>query len=297
MQLSPTAIDDYLGSLSGESVYYCPNPGNPGDALIALATYRLLRKHGIAYQVFPFQKHLEYDLSGQVVVFGGGGSFDQFFNAAARFIEQIHRQARRLIVLPQTVAAHAALLQELGSNVEVLCREPVSYEYARQTVTRAQVLLVEDLAFTIDVREILAQKPVPSWNFMPRRRWIKKWIMLTLQQWRKALLDVPSGSRRVLNCFRGGGDVPDYPIPANNIDVSWLMARDVQPEPLAHQTVHRFLRYLSRFELINTNRLHAAVAAAGLGRRVNLHPNSHHKNRAVYDFSIKDRFPHVTWMG
>ena len=39
-----------------------------------------------------------------------------------------------------------------------------------------------------------------------------------------------------------------------------------------------------------------AIGGAVLGKRVRFHPNSYFKNRAVYEFSMLDRFPDVEWV-
>jgi exopolysaccharide biosynthesis predicted pyruvyltransferase EpsI len=85
-------------------------------------------------------------------------------------------------------------------------------------------------------------------------------------------------------------------VPADNIDVSALLGRAVHPESAVRVTAGRFLRFLSAFETIHTNRLHVAIAGALLGKTICMYPNRFYKNRAVYEFSLRDRFPNVTWM-
>jgi len=53
---------------------------------------------------------------------------------------------------------------------------------------------------------------------------------------------------------------------------------------------------LDLFDEVRTNRLHDAICAGLLGKRVKMYPNSYFKNRAVYEFSMRDRFPDVEWV-
>lgn len=44
---------------------------------------------------------------------------------------------------------------------------------------------------------------------------------------------------------------------------------------------------------VETDRLHVAIAASLLGKRVRIQNNSYGKNRAVYEFRLRDRFPNL----
>lgn len=55
-------------------VLYIPNPGNAGDALIAAATYQVLDDLGINYLIKRHKDDMESDVSGRVVIYGGGGN-------------------------------------------------------------------------------------------------------------------------------------------------------------------------------------------------------------------------------
>lgn len=44
--------------------------------------------------------------------------------------------------------------------------------------------------------------------------------------------------------------------------------------------------YISRYETINTNRLHVGIVGYLLDKQVNFYRNSYYKNEAVYDYLI-----------
>jgi exopolysaccharide biosynthesis predicted pyruvyltransferase EpsI len=290
-------VRDTARELTGRKVYYCPNPGNAGDALIAHATYNLLREHSLEYLIVPYQRAAERDLRDQIVVFGGGGSFNALFGAAARFVERFAPGARRLIVLPQTVASHEALLGSLGEHVTLFCRERVSFQHARAHARRARVQVAEDLVLSLDVAKELHGAAPLKWHLPRRRKWLRAELEFQWRRWRKARSDRGAGTEGVLNCFRGGLDRPDMIPPPDNIDASALLGRGVYPEAVAQATARRFLGFLAGFETINTNRLHVAIGGALMGKAVNMYPNTYYKNQAVFEFSLKDRFPRVRWMG
>jgi exopolysaccharide biosynthesis predicted pyruvyltransferase EpsI len=54
-----------------EKIYFLPNPGNAGDSLIAAATFQFFDKHSIVYEVVTNDN---FDSSGKIVAYGGGGN-------------------------------------------------------------------------------------------------------------------------------------------------------------------------------------------------------------------------------
>ncbi len=74
-------------------------------------------------------------------------------------------------------------------------------------------------------------------------------------------------------------------IPENNVDLSlkgWHYS-DVEP----------FFEEIARHEVIYTDRLHVGIAACLLGRELHLFPGSYFKSRAIFDSSIRGRFPNA----
>lgn len=101
--------------------------------------------------------------------------------------------------------------------------------------------------------------------------------------------DVPIVEREA-NLFRADAEQRNgRPIPSANFDLS---------DTGSHQSpVREFFDRIGRYEVINTDRLHIAIAGALLGRRVNLFPNSYGKNEAIYAASIAPHYPNVVFHG
>jgi len=123
---------------------------------------------------------------------------------------------------------------------------------------------------------------------------LKHYLAYTL----KSLLGHPYPSKPQsgeLNAFRIDVEKTDIPIPSDNVDVSALYELSSCEPKLAKLSTFRFLSHINAFETVNTNRLHVAIAAAKLGKKVNLYGNNYFKIRAIYEYSLKGKYANVTW--
>jgi exopolysaccharide biosynthesis predicted pyruvyltransferase EpsI len=91
----------------------------------------------------------------------------------------------------------------------------------------------------------------------------------------------------ILNAFRLDKESILATLPESNID---LTLKGYATKPL-----DELINTLQQYEEINTDRLHVAIGAALLGKRVKLFPNSYYKNKAVYDYSLT-RYPNVRFI-
>jgi len=286
---SVVSVEEFLQALPREELLYHPNRGNAGDALIAIATCQLFRRLGVRFRLMPTE---QFDGTGRVVLYGGGGNLVPMYSDAARFLRQ-HQSAKHVILLPHTVWGHEALLESLGQNVTIFCRELVSYEHVCRHALHAEVLLAEDLAIGLDLPA--ARYPTADLSRgsdVASRRIIEDWMFVARLELGRGLW----GDPQTLNAFRQDLERTAYRPPAPNYDVS-RVGHGCRSEQLAAYSSMRLLSVVDRFDRVNTNRLHVCIAAALLGKTVNLYPNSYYKCKAVYDFSLAARFPAVTWMG
>ena len=74
-------------------------------------------------------------------------------------------------------------------------------------------------------------------------------------------------------------------LPAHNRDVSEEADHMCGPE--------QFFAALEPYEVIQTDRLHVAIASALLGREVHFYPGGYFKNYSVFCASLKENFPNV----
>lgn len=305
-------ISDYLKATVGadDELYYRPNPGNAGDALMATATFAMLDSLGVNYtNVFENGDALSAknkEFSGKVLALGGGGNFNEGgYNAYAEIVAKWHRKVKRLIVLPHTVSGNEALLSSLGNNVDIICREQISYDHVKKHAGNANVYLAHDMAFSLDVPNMLSQRhnyPVmlakravcTALRLNARRNYPKAHFIL---QDRHDFAELRRNQNKdgVLNVFRVDIEKTDMAIPEGNIDLSLRFEYGLVSRPLIDYMTSQVFAYLNHFQTVRTNRLHISIAAALLGKTVALYPNNYYKIRSVYEQSLKHDFPNVVW--
>jgi exopolysaccharide biosynthesis predicted pyruvyltransferase EpsI len=82
---------------------------------------------------------------------------------------------------------------------------------------------------------------------------------------------------------------------ARDADLSRAFALGMRREAFITVSGACFLRFIARYDRVVTDRLHVAIGGALLGRDVTLAANRYFKNRAVYEHSLRDRFPRLRW--
>lgn len=286
-------IDELIISLKQEHIYFKPNPGNGGDALIAYAAYKLFQKHGIKYTIVNGHE----DLSDKVVIYNGGGNLVEYYKQCSDFIKKHKDSVRKLILFPHTISGHQELLSSLKDNVIIVCREQTSFSYIKTFPNIKTVYLIEDLVLSLDIKSELKKNSPTRLLFLVK---IRSLFVALLK--RKKNLGFFLKKRTIsdtLNAFREDVEQIDLNLPSDNLDITALINLDplMMDEKKVKITTKRIFNFINMFSVINTNRLHACITAAKLGKTVNFYDNSYHKNKSVYEFSLKDRFPNVVWKG
>lgn len=268
-------------------LYWCPNPGNAGDHLIAVATERLFRAHGIDARLISDPD--AFDSTGKIVCYGGGGNFVPSYHRARDFIARHHESADRFIVLPHTVSGNEELLGRLGPNTTIFCRELISLAHCQKHAPGVELLLGDDLAFALDLRNPASQVTAPSFWAAPRT-----YLYLQNRFWR--FCKATQGETR-LDAWRGDRERHPMRISDEQHDLSRLFALRKGPQLFDQRrlSAYFFLEAVKRFSSVHTDRLHVAIAGALLGKDVRLYGNSYYKNRAVYELSLR-RFPKVAFV-
>jgi len=289
-------IRQYLNSLPpNERVYYFGNPGNAGDALIASATYQLFHAAGIDYCNVDISE--PFDPAGKIMVYGGGGNLVEYYDMARKIILQYYPFVKKLVILPHTIHGNEDLLAGFRTNVDVICRERISYEHVKKHAPRANVLLMDDLAFNLDVANIpstpLLGKDGRVRSLMRRDLLLR--ILLPARHF--SIVALKPAEWRTLNAFRKDGESANRFPRRASIDVATLYAYGTNREEMAFYITRRILTILDRYRNIRTDRLHICIAAAKLGKQVEFFANNYYKCEAVYRFSMQGRFPNVRWMG
>jgi exopolysaccharide biosynthesis predicted pyruvyltransferase EpsI len=302
--MSELAVCEFLSTLpKSETVHYRANPGNAGDALIASGAYKLLEDAGLKFEMVDPNT---FDAKGKTVIYAGGGNLVGIYPEAREFFLRFHRNAGRLILLPHTVAGNEDLLEALGGNVTLFARERISYGHLRKYAEKAEVFIDHDLALHLDPDDFL-NRPIAG---LPkaivkklRYKYLDREISGTVPQprlmLRNSLFELRTtglGRTAVGNFFREDIEASGKGIPEGNADLSKIYEHGTRNRYLTDYTTSRLLRYIDKFPLVRTDRLHICIAAALLGKEVEFYPNSYFKCRAVYEYSLRSRFPRIKWL-
>ena len=254
--LDQSGLIDLLLSIKSDSIKYIPNPGNAGDSVIAYSTFQLFRQLNLNVSVYHRETHFAEE---DVLVYGGGGNLVPQYHDLEQFLIS-NRHVRKLIVLPHTVWGHQELISSLSSNVFIFAREKVSYDHLISNSRFPENhCMAHDMAFMM-----------------------------------KGLNAVNATSQLgALNAFRIDVEKTDIQLPENNIDLSVALATPhctSLPKQIL-QATRKMIYVIAHSSSVSTNRIHVAILASLLNKKTRLYPNSYFKNKAIYNFSIKGRFP------
>ncbi len=301
-------LPDFIQSLktNAEPLVFRPNMGNPGDALIAVSIMDMLEKYEIPYQ-FLSPLTPQINLKNKCLLINGGAILTDYYSYDYTRLKSITLNAKKVIILPQTISSYADLLNSIASKSTILTREKISYQFVHQTTPQAKLILSEDAVFFLNTTKTLhASKKFPWQALMtisifhwPFEKIVKymPWLLKSIKQKIRAPKDETATLQHRLNFFRNDKEKTTVKIPPTNRAYS-----GVGPIAFAHPQLIRhlagdYLRYLNAFSEIHTNRLHAAIPAALLGKKVYFYDNASHKCLNVYNHSMHGKFSNVTWMG
>jgi exopolysaccharide biosynthesis predicted pyruvyltransferase EpsI len=290
-----------------EPIHYFPNPGNGGDSLISYATFQQFDRWKIPYEIVTSPNRFRAE--GRIAVYAGGGNFSHERCRAAEIVQRLSPVARRVILLPHSIVHCEGLLAQLGGNVDLFCRERMSWEHVLRHATSARVHLADDVAFGLEVEELCQSRPkstllaeiAKKFYFMATRddrEWLtcgkRAMVEHAFFRLKRPNVDDTNGT---LYCFRKDYERTSAPLPDHNLDISEIFSLGNSSRATTRFAAFSFVSFIDRYHTVVTNRLHVAIAGALLNKRVELHPNSYYKNQAIYEMSLAGRFPNVTWMG
>lgn len=277
---------------SEANVYYFVPAGNAGDALIHLGFHQLARSVGLRYTCVTSPNQVPDD---SLVVFGGGGGLaiewapggGETASPSAANIGRLMRSTRRLIIMPQSLNGYRDLIAEMDHRVTLFLRERPSYELANQwAVGGASILLDHDTAFHLDANAFLSNYGGLRWR---KPRDTKDLLREALY----ALVTARSAVRSEVAAFRADPERLNTERSRSRLfDLSLIASFGHSTLVSSEYTSYRFLKLISRYRHVRTDRLHIAIGAALLGKAVTLYDNSYHKCRGVFEFSLSNY--HVT---
>lgn len=302
------ANSDLAGILKGmkDTIYYLPNPGNAGDSLIASATFLFFKRYDIPFIIVS---DLNFDVTGKVVAYAGGGNFGGATSRAARFVAKYSKKAKTFILLPHSIFGAEDLLSTLGYNCHIFCRELISYEHVKRYAVNAHVYHHHDIAFTCDPSLIMQSSHDPKILRALASELLRRIkggadydlgiSLIGLYEYLLFKIKIYSGMKKnqehILHAFRTDVEKTDFFIPDDNQDLSAIFALSSCTLALSFFCASSFLREINRYKVIYTNRLHLAIGGILLGKEVHIYRNNYYKLKAIYDYSIDGNFSNVFW--
>lgn len=286
VRLSPAEFQRLLATLLGgrRRIEFIANPGNAGDALINAGAWQVFERLGLDSRIVrpdPARR-------GDAVLYPGGGNLIPRYQNARRAIEaRMAAPFDVFVLLPHTIRGHEDLLQRLDARFHVFCRDLETYAHVRSHAPAARAYLADDLALLLD----------PDWLLSPRRRLARFARLLprpsrarAYGQWRWRLRPIRpvDGTLQILRVdVESAGHAGADP----RLDLSACYGSYFDAPGEAELVAGDFLRVLQAADRVVTDRLHVGIGASLLDKEVVLLDNDYGKNRALYELSMRTRFP------
>ncbi|HNW26533.1 MAG TPA: polysaccharide pyruvyl transferase family protein [Candidatus Gastranaerophilaceae bacterium] len=228
-------------------IYYIPNPGNWGDAIIRYATLKFFKDTNIKYEEIKnisLKIIIKAFFKGATFIYGGGGAWCNCWNHSQHVVNKILDLKKickkiNVIILPSTFENTYDL-----PEVTVFVRDKFESKE-----NMPQGIFCHDMSFYIDKMNVL---PGDEIGYLFRT-------------------DKESSGSIIA--------------PKENIDIS-SMGNELSD-------VNHLYKFLSKYSVIHTDRMHIAIAGCHLQREVHLYQGGYFKNKAIYQSSLKDNFDNV----
>lgn len=260
---NPKNIKDFLSKLKNKKIILVLNPGNGGDALIASGTLKVFDKLKLNYVIKSAIDNPIYNNS--VLIYGGGGNLVDNYSDCRNFLKNNINRNNIIIILPHTIKGNNKLINKFDKNVFVCCREKISYNHVLKNIKFPNnVFLFDDMAFNLnDMQKKFANNK--------NKNIYKIGIFFRT--------DKESKNKKSL-------------FYKNNVDLSKKYNYDYKMSNInkVNKATFDIFNEIDKYQEINTDRLHIAIAGSLLGKKTNLYQNNYYKNKAVYEYSIKNRF-------
>lgn len=251
--------------------------GNYGDSLIYKGAYKLAESADLDYEVLSHESYMRGEFKKDAIVYihGSGGFVPIWSGTPIAELEKAVASAHRVIIVgPQTVWPDDTFLHDRvarvvneakSQDIFFHVRECVSYEaVVRNLPSFVTVVLEHDTALNLGREDFLADRDEEE----DGTRYSGRRGAYTLYAIRE---DKEAQGR----CRRDPFAVWLDPVKESRSFVEWVK-------------LHQGAR------AIVTNRLHSAICGCVLGLPTTLVANSYHKNRAVWEFSLRGRG--VKWL-
>jgi exopolysaccharide biosynthesis predicted pyruvyltransferase EpsI len=234
--------------------------GNQGDRMIYMGAVKLAHLLNIKYTTYycpqptrEVNRPIPEFGSRTIIYMHGGGGFNKWWAWSPKLIKELRDRnpENTIIVGPSTFELDEKMIKTLPPDVTYFARERTSYEYLKQFFP--SVYIDHDTALQLKFRD--------------------------------GYLDILLGSNNLkdnykLLAIRDDKESANFPVSVNRSKFK------VQVDPCKEGS---WASLHLNASVIMTNRCHSAILGSILGKRTILFPGSYHKNKSIYEYSLKGR--------
>ena len=260
-EISSINLFNVLNKYMSSPFIFVGKPGSHGDALIFQGAKNIFDTAGINYQNENDLESRELNITQNSVIYiNGSGSLNNIWRPIVFdiFYKAINSRAHAVILGPSTFTDDTEFLKEkLFSNIKgipdkkvyIFCREQTSFSTLKK-ISPSNFELLIDHDTALNLHAQDLMKHVPK-------------------------------GKHVLYAIRQDKEQSDFK--RINLLSLWV-------DPISYcKTFEDWVNLHANSKKIVTNRLHSSILGMILGKEVTLLPNSYHKNRSVWEYSLKDR--------
>lgn len=271
-----------LSNYKDGNIYYYPNNGNAGDALINMGFYSLVKKYNIKYEVIGRQD-IDFIKDNDIILVAGGGCLVPEWDSTPNFVRKINNLGLRvkLVILPHSIRGVDDVIKNLPEGTVIFCREQYSYNYVLEKSNADEVYLSDDIAFYADLNVIKneASEFSPLLNHKNIIRKFFNLFHLVRSKFRKKIFAMRTDKE-------SSNNVKLKRVIINDLSLVASFGAGLYSESL--YTSNYFLKLIDLYDEIYTDRLHVAIGACLLGKKVIFYNNGYYKCKGVYEQSMKN---------
>lgn len=247
----------YLSQYKKDKCIFAPIGGWAGDSFITMSAHQIFKDVGLNYKIYNDSNN-EFNKDSILFVCGSGNMVNYYESVNLSLLRWKNKiPFKKMVILPSTINSHFDVLNKLPDNTDIFLREKTSYHLVKRNVPNKNILLSDDIAFFFNIDKWEKNKPIMN-NLVSLRRDCEKI------------------------------DIPNYLLPPiyKNNDIAERFLGKCKNVKETNDACNDFLDTISKYKTVYTNRLHTAIAAAKMKRKVYFFPNSYYKNISVYQNSL-----------
>jgi exopolysaccharide biosynthesis predicted pyruvyltransferase EpsI len=262
--------------------------GNHGDTLIHMGLVKKLNEQGVGYSCFNLEHEYERSLAlggkyllniffwktgidigfrlleipgdVELVMFEGGGYMNDVWYGPALLKAVIKQTHAPIAVAPQSYVFNRTRLADCfmdGREATLFCRERYSYDHltGQGLPPNVQLKVSPELALYLTPEDL------------------EEYVEPREERYQLVAMRRDKESTTSENQIREIEQACDNPV-----------SRDVSMEG----SLTDFVSWVANAETVHTDRLHVAITSSILGKDTTLYGNRYHKNRGVWEHSLRD---------